>query len=574
MSDIVDDAVDFLKSLILGDFVEEQPVSAQVVGGLIALIPVVQQVMNARDVSGILFRINRKGGFAKATRDDYMGLGFAALAVLPEAGSVFKMVFKPLWKERRLAGAALRTGMEMIERMLGMAKGGAVKWIKALEWGALAEQAITGVNAALDAMQEMLEYLAEPHWWVPDALAEVAKDALPGVQAMKGKIAEPLAKGVEAIHQFVNDLLGEDGAAMAMAVVAVVASSSTKVHGKAEATAATHAQADRAASEPHPTAGSKPHPAEPATPKPAEKSESKPHPEVQEHAVQTTDVGAEGAPTRSSKPTRKDFPNLTTTIQGIVGEHIVDYHCLEDKAWGHGWTRHDDGSAGRWEVSPLSSLTATGKVNDGTHLVQLALQGPRGRGIDGLWRKKATGPEKYAVVEAKCYFNPLQPLGKMLTDVMDKDAYDNYLEAKRQAKAAKAGGAASVKNKRLQAGAAESSATASPAAVKKPAKDVMQMSHLWIEHRLRSYGNAVFHDARIPFGASFNYSRHVMLVSIPNMVSHLEAIEKAVGAGKLLPDEADHRGHSVTREFNDAEIAAEETRRRATTAPMTEGAEP
>ena len=279
MADIIDDAVDFLKSLILGDFVEEQPVSAQVVGGLIALIPVVQQVMNARDVSGILFRINRKGGFAKATRDDYMGLGFAALAVIPEAGSVFKMVFKPLWKERRLAGAALRTGMEMIERLLGMAKGGAVKWIKALEWGALTEQAIAGVNAALDAMEEMLVYLTEPHWWVPEQLVEVAKDVLPGVRAMKGQIAQPLAKAVEAVHGFVTDLLGEDGAAMAMAVVATVASTSTKVHGKAETTAAAHVQAEHPASTEH------------AAPKPSAKAAAETeHPQTAGHATDRKSV--------------------------------------------------------------------------------------------------------------------------------------------------------------------------------------------------------------------------------------------------------------------------------------------
>ena len=93
---IVDDIVDWLKALILGDFVEEQPISAQIVGGAIALIPVVQQVMNARDISGVLFHINRKGGFAAAEKSDYMNLGFAAIAVIPEVGSVFKMVFKPL----------------------------------------------------------------------------------------------------------------------------------------------------------------------------------------------------------------------------------------------------------------------------------------------------------------------------------------------------------------------------------------------------------------------------------------------------------------------------------------------
>ncbi len=557
MSDIVDDAVDFLKSLILGDFVEEQPVSAQVVGGLIALIPVVQQVMNARDVSGILFRINRKGGFAKATRDDYMGLGFAALAVLPEAGSVFKMVFKPLWKERRLAGAALRTGMEMIERMLGMAKGGAVRWIKALEWGALAEQAITGVNAALDAMQEMLEYLAEPHWWVPDALAEVAKDALPGVQAMKGKIAEPLAKGVEAIHQFVNDLLGEDGAAMAMAVVAVVASSSTKVHGKAEATAVENVEKESAAAAAHA--------------KPAKAALPEEHPKVSDHAVQAVDEGAADAPTRTTKPTRKVFDKVTRTIQGIVGEHIADYHCIEGKGWASGWSAHDKGHEGRWEVSPLSNLTTPGKLNDGTIPMQLTLQGPRGRGIDGLWRKKATGPQKYGVVEAKCYMNPVQSLGNMLDDVFDKDEYDTYRAAVKASKQSASDGTKKPGRKRAGASVTDTSTAPTASKPEKPTRNVMQMSNKWIAQRIDPISSdpALQRDI-LKFGAArfVNYSRHVILVSIPQVIGHFEAIEKAVASAKTV-DPADHKTHTVTMEYGDAQIQAEEQRRNSSRTPVT-----
>ena len=81
-------------------------------------------------------------------------------------------------------------------------------------------------------------------------------------------------------------------------------------------------------------------------------------------------------------------------------------------------------------------MATPGKLNDGTIPVQLTLQGPRGRGIDGLWRKKATGPQKYGVVEAKCYINPMQSLGAMLDDVFDKDEYTNYREDLKAHKAA------------------------------------------------------------------------------------------------------------------------------------------
>ena len=64
--------------------------------------------------------------------------------------------------------------------------------------------------------------------------------------------------------------------------------------------------------------------AKPAKPAPPEE-----HPKVTDHAVLAVDEGAANAPTRTTKPTRKVFQKVTRTIQGIVGEHIADYHCIE-----------------------------------------------------------------------------------------------------------------------------------------------------------------------------------------------------------------------------------------------------
>ena len=114
----VDDCMKFLEDLIMGDFNEDQMVSAQIIGGLISLIPVVDQVMDVRDVSGSLYRINKQGGFAEATIDQKIYLGFAAFGVVPEVGSAFKTVFKPLYKERKALKGAVNSGVAMIERIL------------------------------------------------------------------------------------------------------------------------------------------------------------------------------------------------------------------------------------------------------------------------------------------------------------------------------------------------------------------------------------------------------------------------------------------------------------------------
>ena len=286
------------------------------------------------------------------------------------------------------------------------------------------------------------------------------------------------------------------------------------------------------------------------------------HPQTGGHATQAVDVGASGAPTRTTKPTRKAFASVTRTIQGIVGEHIADYHCIEGKGWASGWSAHDRGHEGRWEVSPLRDLATPGKLNDGTIPVQLTLQGPRGRGIDGLWRKKATGPQKYGVVEAKCYMNPMQSLGRMLDDVFDKDEHAAYRDELRKSKGMKAAGS---KRKAGSKGAATSSSPPSTpvAPPTKPGAHVMQMSHIWIQQRLKGgYDKDVRNDILQKFGSSPNYSRHVMLVSVPSVLKHYEAIEAAVLSNASIEADA-NKEHTITREFGDVQISQEEQSRKA-----------
>lgn len=95
----------FCKDLILGDFESEPSNAAMIVGGLISMIPVFDQVMDVRDVVGMIYRINNKGGFKNATPDDCVDLALAAFGCIPEVGSLFKTAIKPIWKERKAVAA-------------------------------------------------------------------------------------------------------------------------------------------------------------------------------------------------------------------------------------------------------------------------------------------------------------------------------------------------------------------------------------------------------------------------------------------------------------------------------------
>ena len=46
------------------------------------------QVMDARDVSGCLYRINKRGGFTDAALEQRVDFGFAVFGVVPEMGHV------------------------------------------------------------------------------------------------------------------------------------------------------------------------------------------------------------------------------------------------------------------------------------------------------------------------------------------------------------------------------------------------------------------------------------------------------------------------------------------------------
>ncbi|MCW7538030.1 hypothetical protein OOT46_09240 [Aquabacterium sp. A7-Y] len=590
--DFIDDVADFLKALILGDFDDAQPVSAQLVGGAIGMIPVLDQVMDARDVAACLFKINRKGGFKYATKDDCIMLGFAALGSVPIVGSPFKGVFKPLWKERQAVGKALRGGVEMIERLLGMGKGGAIKWVRGLQWAALTQAAIEQAEAALASIISLLTWLStDDRWWVPDSLEHVAADALPGIEAMRGQFSGPITMAIQSIKEFLEELLGEDAGTIAASVMLGVPSdsegaksaASKKRRGRGKGKDATPASAD--APERHEPTGAQ--------------------------ARGQTDTGHANTTSTTQRRTRMDWPDINDTMQGIAGEHISDYHCLQVKGWGSGWSSHDEGPRGYWSLAddphhaekaererelevaiasaktnkrrealrkqledvrgrkdarktqdyiehrkdPLRDLYTPGKLNDNCKLVKLSVNGARGAGLDGLWRKKSTGTQKYAVIDAKCYLDPSKSLKSMLYDeVYDKHKLAAHKAATKQVAAGHSGSASGSK-RGVNGAPANQGPTQTGTPPQKPEKDVVPMSHTWIEQRIERFPEDLRSDVERKYKTLRNYSRHVFHISSLHVADHFAA---------LLPDEesdapndaASHTQHAITREYQDKDIEA------------------
>lgn len=279
-------------------------------------------------------------------------------------------------------------------------------------------------------------------------------------------------------------------------------------------------------------------------------------------AKQEEKPGAKGDTAKDAKENRTDghtnrtsvaqmaeaaFNRLQGSVKGVLGEHMADYWCL-DKGWGKGkWQGHDEGAFGKWTEHPLKS-NVPGKLNDQGNLSRLwPIPVIRGRGIDGIWRTNKSNGKPYAIIEAKAYANPLTPLSQMLDDVFDKDEHGAWKAAMKDARGRQSSG----RKKRPASTATEKN----DAAPQKPTPDVMQMSHVWIKQR-RDILSKALRDALLD---PKNYTRHVVLFSIPHVYEHAVALAKYMQGESV--QEKDHAKHDVTREFNDRELDIEEKRR-------------
>ena len=251
-----------------------------------------------------------------------------------------------------------------------MSKGGAGRWIKTFNWAGQTQQAITLAEGSLDTCIELTEFIATAggwkDWLVPDTVQAMAKEMLPGLKAMKGKLGEPIQRASLEIKAFLEDLLGEQAAAIAIAV-------GEKVF-QASAVAGTRSKSG------HNAAAIKPKGHAPARQE-TKKVGGQPRAEASRGS---------GSVHGTVQATRKAFKNMATQEKGLVGEHVIDYHEL--KRLGGAWVL--DKIDGKWQPDTVK------KLNSDKRPVNLSLRDlPKvnQRGIDAVWQRGTD----YTVTEAK-----------------------------------------------------------------------------------------------------------------------------------------------------------------------------
>jgi hypothetical protein len=378
----------FFKTLILGDFEENQNFAGQIVGGVISLIPIVDQVMDARDISGALYRINNQGGFNNATTNQLVNLGFAAFGAVPEVGSAFKTVFKPMWKERQAVKGAVNGGLQAVERMLGQKKGGTIVWVRMKvlgQWANLTSQAIVKVNVALAACIELLDTIGHLKGWkdylVPDSIQALALELLPSLRSMQSGVTKALQRAAAEIHHFLEDLLGEQAATVVMAVgqraVAASAVPGTRTRSGHNAAAL-----------------------KPREPVPQRQGKR----EIGGRPAQDAGKGA-GRMHAVVRVTANTIKTMANQEKGLVGEHMADY--FETKRLGGSWT-HDELKS-KWSPASVRKLNVDKRP---VNLRLIDLPKVNQAGLDAVWQHG----EQYTVTEAKARasIGSAYGVGKML----------------------------------------------------------------------------------------------------------------------------------------------------------------
>ncbi|MBY4728266.1 MULTISPECIES: hypothetical protein [Burkholderia] len=295
-------------------------------------------------------------------------------------------------------------------------------------------------------------------------------------------------------------------------------------------------------------------------------------------------------PSRGVVNAKLAVTDITTSITGILGEHIGDYYCYEKLKWGNGWKDHDKGPSGKWSEKP--GLRVMGKLNDKGKLNKLFDPNARGRGIDGVWRAApfSNQTKDFAIVEIKASTttrklkdpNAKHSIAGKLGTVKEavRPPANDLLEPPEDAgptvpakgggkqgggggkpppgggKPTAGGGAGEVpahgEQKSPTTSPQTSSGSTTDAGGKDTAKgdksvDRVQMSTAWIERNLPQ----AVPESLVSSILRAGYSRHILYVPfyLPSAAQHVEAL--AVG------DEHGHTDHDLpfTHHYKEGEVA-------------------
>lgn len=150
----------WIYGVLQGDFNKNPTLSQILVGGVISLIPVVDQVFDIRDlISNLITLSNEKD----QTPENYMALSLTAIGLIPELGSILKTTVK-LIQAKATTKLSLMKTMESLETV-AYKLGGACpwgrspeRWLRSQPWAQVAKDAYCCIKSNIERLTEILTH--------------------------------------------------------------------------------------------------------------------------------------------------------------------------------------------------------------------------------------------------------------------------------------------------------------------------------------------------------------------------------------------------------------------------------
>ncbi|WP_462160888.1 hypothetical protein [Pseudoalteromonas maricaloris] len=201
---IATQAGDWLWGTLQGDFNQNPSTSQIVVGTLISMIPIIDQVMDLRDITANVMLLTDDDE-ANDT-DAWLAFTLTGIGLVPVVGSAVKGVGKVILKN---TGESLSAALAVL-RKLG--KGDPVKYLRDINWQDLGKQSATEVKNIVKGLRDSLDDMSTSWHYdllLPDAAIEGMQATVKRLDDVTPKIDQHMQQAAQEIGQRVNKALDE-----------------------------------------------------------------------------------------------------------------------------------------------------------------------------------------------------------------------------------------------------------------------------------------------------------------------------------------------------------------------------
>ncbi|MDP4486768.1 hypothetical protein QDG88_02230, partial [Pseudoalteromonas piscicida] len=201
---IATQAGDWLWGTLQGDFNQNPSTSQIVVGTLISMIPIIDQVMDLRDITANVMLLTDDDE-ANDT-DAWLAFTLTGIGLVPVVGSAVKGVGKVILKN---TGESLSAALAVL-RKLG--KGDPVKYLRNINWQDLGKQSATEVKNIVKGLRDSLDDMSTSWHYdllLPDAAIEGMQATVKRLDEVTPKIDQHMQQAAQEIGLRVNKALDE-----------------------------------------------------------------------------------------------------------------------------------------------------------------------------------------------------------------------------------------------------------------------------------------------------------------------------------------------------------------------------